>query len=459
MSSIQFDPNNGNLRYALWEKQQEAAELFENSDIDITDFRAGYRAGKSYLGARCIIKEAWDKNNTKWAVMADSYREGVRSTFEVLFENLPGYDGDEPTSSPIVEDYHKQDMIVTLTNGSKILLATAQKYDSLKGTELSGAWLDEVAFYSNLYDTLEMVLSRLSADHNLGLLLTTTTNGFNDYHDICAEEVHPESGESHGWRVETVQADVRDNPTLSDEVKERLERTHAGNEEEGLLGGFAASEGRVYPSFARNSHVVSSADIGGSGEFSNLSDWRVYGMDYGWSDPTVCLSIARTPDDDLIVLDEFYASETELEEAQSWLNAREVGTVYADHHPRETERMRSSVQHTFRDADKDKDEGVMTTRQFLNHDIDRSPDLYVHDRCSNLIQELVGYTKDVLRGNASGDDHACDALRYALHTPPSRVFKTDGSSSVVSVDDVDDDADSGEVPSPDLGDSGREFGR
>jgi hypothetical protein len=431
MSSIQYDPNSGTLKYALWEKQKEAVQEFEDANIDITDFRAGYRAGKSYLGARAIIKQAWDNNGTKWAVMADSYREGVRSTFEVLFENLPAYDGDNPESSPLVDNYHKQDMILTLTNDSKILLATAQKYDSLKGTELSGAWLDEVAFYSTLYDTLEMVLSRLSDDHNLGLLVTTTTNGYNDYYDICDERVHPETGNDHGWRVSTVQADVRDNPTISAQVKERLERTHKGNEQEGLIGGFAADEGRVYPSFARNSHVIS-GDV-------EIDGMYLYGMDFGWSDPTVVLQLGRLDNGDLIILDEFYASETELEEAQSFLNARPNAKVYVDHHPRQKKRMSDNTNNKYVDAEKNKDDGVMSVRQYINHDIDSSPDLYVHARCTNLINEIVGYTTDILRGKKSGDDHACDAMRYVLHTPSAHILHKNSSSKIVAYDDIDDD--------------------
>jgi phage terminase large subunit len=453
MSGIQFDRESGELTYELWSAQGRAVESFYDQSVDVTDFRGGYRSGKSYLGSRAIIKGAWTQDGTKWAVVSgDGYKSSFNTTYDVLFSQFPGYDGEDVESSPIVAELNKSEGTVRLTNGSVIILSTSEKLD-LKGAEIVGIWMDEAAFYHDLYDKMEMGLSRMSHDNSIGLLITTTTRGFNDYHAICEDGVNPNSGADHGWRVDTVQASVLENPFIDDSAKERLKRTHKGNEEEGLLGGFAASEGRVYPSFARNSHVVSSSEI------SNLSeDWRVYGMDYGWSDPTVVLSIARSDDGDLIVLDEFYASETELEEAQSWLNAREVGTVYADHHPRETERMRSSVQHTFRDADKDKDEGVMTTRQFLNHDINRSPDIYIHERCSNLIQELVGYTKDVLRGNASGDDHACDALRYALHTPPSRVFKSGGSSSVISMDDVDEDENSGEVPSPNL-DSGRDFGR
>jgi hypothetical protein len=49
--------------------------------------------------------------------------------------------------------------------------------------------------------------------------------------------------------------------------------------------------------------------------------------------------------------------------------------------------------------------------------------LAVHRRCRRTIDELIGYRWDpdaVGEYPLKENDHACDALRYALHTPRHR---------------------------------------
>jgi hypothetical protein len=41
------------------------------------------------------------------------------------------------------------------------------------------------------------------------------------------------------------------------------------------------------------------------------------------------------------------------------------------------------------------------------------PRLYVHERCTNTIEELLSYKKEEI-GSNSATDHAADALRYAV---------------------------------------------
>lgn len=443
---INFEMRDGRvekLNYKLWKAQSEAIKSWKSEKTDIAEMRGGFRSGKSIAGARAILMEAAKKPDSRWAVMADSYREGIRATFEVLFEQLPGYDGENPTSSPIINEYHKQDMILTLVNGSKILLSTSQKPDSLKGTELSGAWLDECAFYSDLYDLLRMVLSRMSADESLGIFVTTTTNGYNDYYHILEENIHPDSGEEISWNIDTTTADVRENPFLSDSVKERLERTHEGNEAMGLKGGFSASEGRVYDSFNRNDHIVKDANV--------KDDWRVYGMDFGWDDPLVVIEIGKTNQGQLVVLDEFYKSEAELDEATEWLSEKPSGTIYADWNPRQQEQIRRDTKHRVENAYKPIDDGIYAVKQRLKQKGGLSG-LLVCERAKNTIQEFLGYTQDDV-GGSNVEDHALDSLRYGIASPRSdelnskddrvkyAIARASSSGRSVETNNQDDDKD------------------
>lgn len=409
-----------NLEYTLWDSQREVLSEFVSGEHQIVDMRAGYRAGKSVTGARGIIKCAWDLPNSRWLTMSESFAEGWNTTYRVLFEQLPGYDGDDVESSPIVAEFRRQDKILKLTNGSVIVLGSAAKADRHKGDEFSGIWCDEVAFYNDLYNLTSMLLSRLSASQGpLSMLWTTTTNGYNDYYYVTEEGIDAD-GEVLSWDIKTVTADSRNNPFLSKEARDNLKQTHKNNKAEGLLGGFSSAEGRVYEEFTRETHVVSIDDI------PLVDDWRIYAYDSGWDDPRVILEIAKTTHNQLVVVDEFYKSETEVEDAIDWLRDKSSGRLYSDHEPEHMHKMRKELNHIMvQKANKKIDDGIEKVQDRLRTGYEGMRGLLVLDRCSKTIKEFLSYTKDDV-GSSNAEDHTMDCIRYAIATDAS------GDSSVTS---------------------------
>ena len=415
MEGISFDRSTGELRYDLWEAQERAIKSFYNGDEHITDFRAGYRAGKSILGARAIINAAWTTRDTRWLVMAETYKEGQRTTFDLVFQNLPGYDGDDPESSPIVSSYHKQEGELKLNNGSVIVFAYSTKVDGIKGDEYSGAWMDEVAFYGDLYQVTDMVMSRFSASVGpLSIIWTTTTNPtqpFNEYYTVAEKREHPVEEVDIPWDIRTVKANTLNNPFLTEEVKDQIKETQGHQAKMAIEGGFATVDGQVYPHFS-DGHIVDD----GSDYYSELyDDFRLFAYDSGWDDPRVVLELGMTVSGSLVVLDEFYERESDVEDAIEWLQGKPGGVLVSEHSPEHISKIRREVDslRVVR-ADKSIDDGIESVSERLKEKGGKYG-LVVMDSCEETIEEFRTYSKDVI-GTAQADDHCMDCVRYVVHT-------------------------------------------
>jgi phage terminase large subunit len=74
--------------------------------------------------------------------------------------------------------------------------------------------------------------------------------------------------------------------------------------------------------------------------------------------------------------------------------------------------------------------GISAVCEKLKFDADGKPSLYIDKKCKNLIHELENYRYSKKTGEngsytetpAKKDDHACDALRYAVYSI-KKMFK------------------------------------
>lgn len=432
------------IKWAFWQPQTAVRRAYYSGDYDIVGFVGGYRSGKSVTGARTMIETALADRfaPARLLCMGKTYAEAKKTTYAVLFEELPGDgldpflgDGD-PERSPVVRSWTKQDGVITLINGSTIILASADKPNRYDGGKFSAAWFDEPAYYDDLNGVRKTIGERF--DYTPAgprcQIFTTTGNGFEDCYDILERQVDPADDTPLAIQTKLVTASSMSNPFLSDDDRARLRRVHGASEREGqaLHGSFEADEGRVYSAFRRQSHVVARDDI-------NLVDgWRMYGYDAGWDDPRVMLEIGKTPVGQYVVVDEFYRSESHIEDIVGgpnhdthWLDDRPKGRIHAEHEPGDIAKMRRRGFKAGK-ADKSVDAGIDEVRYRLRDDQDGRPGLLVAERCEDTIMEFLGYTEDDV-GGANVDDHALDALRYAVYTESVRS-SSGGSSGGSRVD-------------------------
>jgi len=410
------------LAYDVWSAQQETLEAVESGNHDIVAFLAGYGSGKSVFGARWLLTQALEHPGSRFLAMGVDFQKARDTTYPKLFAQLPGerttlttsgFNG--PENSPLVADYNRQQHRLTLVNDSVITLGSADKYNRYAGAEFGAVWMDEPSHYGGeLHDLVGMITTRLrGVDGPKTQLWTLTGEGYNAAWEIL-EKRQDADGDPIGLDIEVVTASVLENPYLTEGDKERFRRKYegTGKEEQALHGGFAAASGLVYDQFRREDHVVDQA----TAESLVGSDWRIYGYDAGWKDPRVVLEIAATGYDQYIVLDEFYRSESHVEDAVEWLETHDKppGQIYCEHEPADIKKFNRSNYRAHR-AEKSIDPGIEEIRHRLEHDDDDRVGLLVSERCQQTIREFQSYKEEHV-GTSQAEDHCLDSLRYAIFT-------------------------------------------
>ncbi|WP_254542784.1 terminase large subunit domain-containing protein [Halomarina pelagica] len=410
------------LTYDLWSAQQDCLAALDAGDADIVAFLAGYGSGKTVFGARWLLAQALAHPGSRFLAVGVDFQKARDTTYPKLFAALPGerttlvttgFNG--PENSPLVADYNRQQHRLTLVNDSVITLGSADKYSRYAGAEFGAVWMDEPSHYGDeLHDLVGMITTRLRGVAGPKVQLWTLTGeGYNAAWEIL-EQRQDADGEPIGLDIKVVRASVLDNPYLTDGEKARFKRKYAGTgkEQQALHGGFAAATGLVYSSFSRETNVLSHAEA--LDRLNDTDEWRIYGYDAGWNDPRVLLEAGQTPYGQIVVLDEFYRSETHVEDVIGWLRRHDKpqGFIVCEHEPADITKFRQAGYRAER-ANKSLDAGIAEVRWRFESDGEGRPGLLISDRCQHLIRELLSYKETHVR-TATAEDHAADALRYLI---------------------------------------------
>jgi len=109
--------------------------------------------GKTFTGANVLAD---------WAVAVPGDYAVVAPTFgDARKICVEGPSGLKQALGDDLADYNKSEFVLYLKNGSRIILASADAPDRLRGWNLSGAWVDEIGSYKNpevWYDALDFAL-------------------------------------------------------------------------------------------------------------------------------------------------------------------------------------------------------------------------------------------------------------------------------------------------------------
>lgn len=184
-----------------------------------------------------------------------------------------------------------------------------------------------------------------------------------------------------------------------------------------IKGHFAAFLGAVYKLFNRDTHVVRPFEI--------PADWpRWRSIDWGFNNPFCCLWLAQDPDRRWYVYHEHYqARETLAYHAEriKQISGRErYRATWADHDAQDRYEFENLGIKTT-PARKDVHLGIEAVQTTLKVQGDGRPRLFIFETCKHTIQETTGYrwaegteTRDAKDEPLKVNDHACDALRYAI---------------------------------------------
>ena len=286
-----------------------------------------------------------------------------------------------------------------------VYLRSADSADRLRGPNLTWAWGDEAALWGE--DSFKVLLGRLRIN-DARSLLTTTPAGFN----WLWEYFENRKNENYGY----VRGSSKENTYLDAQFVSDLQRDYSTEyADQEIEGKFVAFEGLIYPEFDRMVHVH---------EFDVPKTWRrVRAVDYGYTNPFVCLWAAIDGDGAIYIYHEHYQPGQLIRDHAATIKAYEVAKydwTVADWDAQDNAEMADSGIGTVR-AQKDVSTGIQKVKARFAINADNHIRLHIHPSCVNLIKELGIYrwAPATPGGNAKEvpvkeADHALDALRYLV---------------------------------------------
>jgi len=395
--------NRGKYDYFITPEQQEFISL----DSRWSGFVGGIRSGKTYAGAlkmllKCVEPQRAGLNALVGGATYPMLRDAIIPTVLEVFPR------------ELIIDYNQTNSTMKLSNGITMFfrpLEIERHIDRIRGTEYNLAWLDEGAYLPKY--AFDVVQGRLSQGKDARGWITTSPRGFNWVWD---DLVNPER--TTGYQA-VIGVSSDKNPTLPKEWIEDIKRNYSeAYLQQEFYGKFVKFEGLVYPEFEETKHILPEHIADGLSQpnktplLGNIRRY-IYGYDAGYRNPRVYLEIAITTEDVYVVTREWYKP--------NWLLSESINTFTIGYHGGECycdPSAKSDIEELRNkgiDADSAKNEvmgGIQHIKSLFTNN-----QLYVSERCHNLIKELQLYRWDKDKDQPVKEaDHALDALRYAVYT-------------------------------------------
>ena len=213
---------NAPARPRPWHKEARPSQLPPEGDWGIWLVLAGRGFGKTRLAAEWLAEQAATHPDTEWAIVAPTWRDCRKVCIEgssgLLKALLPGE----------LDSVNLSDLVVRLTNGSKIWGYSADGYERLRGSNLAGAWVDEAAVMGSVSDLFaDALMPALRIGENPRVLITTTPRPIKLLKDLVARE----DGSVAISRGSTWDNAANLSKTALAELRARYEGTRTGRQE------------------------------------------------------------------------------------------------------------------------------------------------------------------------------------------------------------------------------------
>lgn len=177
--------------------------------------------GKTWVGSNWIIEQALSQPGSVWAVVAPTFRD-VRAT---CFE---GPSGIRKSLEPGIEDqWRRNELRLDLINGSIIYGFSADQPERLRGTNLSGAWCDELGSWRYPEAWYEGLIPALRIGEHPRVVVTTTPRPTK----LVKELYQRRDGTVHVTRAATWENAKNLSATALEEMRARYEGTRLGRQE------------------------------------------------------------------------------------------------------------------------------------------------------------------------------------------------------------------------------------
>ena len=415
------------LRRNIWDKvdydPHPAQMEIHESDARFKVACCGRRFGKSTSAIRDSWPDYFIPNTEHWLV-GPTYELGERE-FSVLYDDvlrMPEIANHKGTK--VSYSVQAGNMRVVFPWNTVVKVVSAEKPKSLQGKGLSSAIMCESGEHEEL--TWTRYIRPALADRRGRALFPSTPKGYNWYYHYWRRGQVPETyPQWASWQFPSwANTHIFDGPD-DPEIEEMRATMSVMLFEQEVEAKFTSYEGRIYNEFDESTHVVDLQPI----VDKHLMFWRnFWTIDFGFSNPFVCLDVMIDPQDNVYVWREYYVRHLPVVTHAKRLKERanptgfHVNSIFAD------------------PADPD---GIATLALYLGSAFGRrvgwsqgveqlkvlmkvneethKPRLFIDPRCENLIRELNTLHLEENRKPGSNnnkeqqhkhDDHAADALRY-----------------------------------------------
>lgn len=296
-------------------------------------------------------------------------------------------------------------------NGTRVLLESAdndRKIERLRGPSVAWFWMDEAALIPE--KAWRILVGRLRAGDYRNAWITTTPKGRNWIYD----KFHPDSDEQLDSVNNVLGVPSYANPHLALDYRRDILGEYGGQfRDQEVMGAFVKPEGLVYPWFDRDDHIRPADAVPDS------FDRVFYGADWGFHPhPAAMLAIGER-DETYWVIGEHYETRNTVEDladvligpedgdGAGWYDRYGRGPVYCD--PSEPANIETLKRRGIRaeGADNDVDPGI-------SHVTSNADNIRVAQTCQSIINEFGQYQYNDNGDPVDANDHALDALRYAL---------------------------------------------
>lgn len=384
-------------------------EPFLQSNKKYYGYISGVGSGKTFVGILRTALNMLEWNPGELGAIVAPTSTMVKDVIVSEMRNLGLLDQWEYKSS------HTEEPGIHAPNGSRALILSADNrrtIERLRGLNLSWFWIDEEAEVDPL--ARDILTQRLRVGNYRNGFITTTPKGKNHTYDFFVGDVDGEYKE-HGIadvyegddKLSILRVPSHANPYTPDDYKDALDSDHEGQfYEQEVLGKFVDFEGLIYPWFDEENLVET---------YPETYDEVIYGVDWGHNNPSVILAIARDGEEWYIAREWYERRRTVNDQSAALETMQEqfgAGVVYCD--PAEP----ANIETLRRDGhNAQKAENAVTPG--IQHVSSLSDRLRVVESCQNVRNEFSQY--QYRDGGNSDDpvkenDHAMDAMRYALFT-------------------------------------------
>lgn len=360
---------------------------------------AGRRFGKSTLASWEMFGKAVSKKNAKIVYIAPTYQQARDIVWNELIKVCQG-------SLDKINEARLELTLNTADEGkSTIILRGWESIETLRGQSFDLIVIDEVAMMRNFWLNWQEVIRPTLTDRKGHVLFISTPKGFNHFYDLY----NIQDIDYKAFHFTTY-----DNPHLPleeiDKAKQELPEDRFSQE---YMADFRRQTGLVFKEFNRDRHLYENLP-------TDMSEY-IAGIDFGFTNPTAVIHIKRDRDENYYVCDEWYKTQRTDEQIGEYVKSCHFNRVYPDPESPSAIEVLNSKGISVVEVVKNKDSiqtGINKIRELF-----KRGKLRIHKSCVNLINELETYSYPEKRQGANEyenpikeNDHALDALRYALST-------------------------------------------